>query len=190
MSTSALDAAGTAGAGAGAPAGADVDTAAAAATDAAAGTATATAAAADTATAAAARSAYVAGFATRPGAVGTPPQHYGNPLGEQKALASGSAIVDLHDRAVISVTGPDRLTWLDSLTSQSLAGMLPGDSAETLLLDPTGRIEHAIRVVDDGVSAWLLIDGSEAASLVAWLERMRFMLRVTVALETDRKSVV
>ena len=65
-------------------------------------------------------------FARRPNAVGSPPQHYGNPLGEQRALAAGSAIVDLSDRAVITVTGPDRLTWLDSLTSQSLAGLAAG----------------------------------------------------------------
>jgi folate-binding protein YgfZ len=116
----------------------------------------------------------------RPGAVGSPPQHYGNPLGEQRLLAGGEAIVDLSDRAVIAVTGADRLTWLDSLTSQALTGLLPGDSAETLLLDPTGHLEHALRVVDDGVTAWLLVDGEQAAPLTAWLERMRFMLRVDV----------
>ena len=120
-------------------------------------------------------------FADRPGAVGEPPEHYGNPLGEQKALASGEAIVDLSDRAVITITGPDRLTWLDSLTSQSLSRLAPGDSAETLLLDPSGRLEHAIRVVDDAETAWLLVDASEGPTLAAWLDRMRFMLRVEVA---------
>lgn len=120
-------------------------------------------------------------FAARPGAVGDPPQHYGNPLGEQRALASGAAVVDLSDRAVLTITGPDRLTWLDSLTSQSVARLAPGDSAETLLLDPSGRIEHAIRLVDDGVTAWLLVDASEGPTLAAWLDRMRFMLRVEVA---------
>ncbi len=114
-------------------------------------------------------------------AVGTPPQHYGNPLGEQRALAAGEAIVDLSDRAVITVTGPDRLTWLDSLTSQALTGLQPGDSAETLLLDPTGHLEHAMRVIDDGITTWLLVDAPEAASLTAWLDRMRFTLRVEVA---------
>jgi folate-binding protein YgfZ len=120
-------------------------------------------------------------FTSRPGAVGDPPLHYGNPLGEQKALAAGDAIVDLSDRAVITVTGPDRLTWLDSLTSQALTGLQPGESAETLLLDPTGHLEHALRVVDDGSTTWLLVDGPEGAPLAAWLDRMRFMLRVEVA---------
>jgi len=125
-----------------------------------------------------------------PGAVGSPPQHYGNPLGEQRLLAGGKAIVDLSDRAVITVTGPDRLSWLDSLTSQELKGMLPGDSAETLLLDPTGHLEHAIRVIDDGVTTWLLVDGEQGAPLLAWLERMRFMLRVEMVDRTPDFATV
>ena len=120
-------------------------------------------------------------FSARPGAVGDPPQHYGNPLGEQRALANGEAIVDLSDRAVITITGPDRLTWLNSLTSQSVARLVPGESAETLLLDPSGRVEQAIRLVDDGETAWLLVDAAEGPTLTAWLDRMRFMLRVEVA---------
>jgi len=102
-------------------------------------------------------------------------------LGEQKALAAGRAIVDLSDRAVLTVSGVDRLTWLDSLTSQSVAGLVPGESAETLLLDPTGRLQYAIRLVEDGDTTWLLVDAAEAPPLLAWLDRMRFMLRVEVA---------
>lgn len=120
-------------------------------------------------------------FISRPGAVGDPPQHYGDPLGEQHRLASGEAIVDLSDREVLAVTGPDRLTWLDSLTSQRLSSLAPGESAETLLLDPSGRVEHAIRVVDDAETAWLLVDPGAGAPLAAFLDRMRFLLRVEVA---------
>jgi folate-binding protein YgfZ len=116
-----------------------------------------------------------------PGAVGDPPEHYGNPLGEQRALAAGEAVVYLGHRGVVTVTGPDRLTWLDSLTSQALAGLQPGSSTETLQLDPTGRVEYAIRIVDDGSTAWLLVDAAEAAGLFTWLSRMRFMLRVEIA---------
>ncbi len=107
--------------------------------------------------------------------------HYGNPMTEQRELAAGTAIVDLSHRGVVTVTGPDRLTWLDSVSSQSLAGLAPGESAETLLLGQTGRIEHDIRVIDDGVSAWLLVEGGETDALVQWLNSMRFMLRVEVA---------
>ena len=119
-------------------------------------------------------------FESLPGAVGSPPQHYGNPLAEQRALAAGEAVVSLADRGVITVSGPDRLRWLDSLTSQSLTGLRPGESAETLQLDPTGRVEFAIRLVDDGETAWLLVDGDETAGLLAWLLTMRFMLQVEI----------
>jgi folate-binding protein YgfZ len=113
--------------------------------------------------------------------VGSPPEHYGNPLGEQRLLAAGAAVVELADRGVITVTGPDRLTWLDSLTSQALTGLRPGDSAETLLLDPHGHLQHAMRVIDDGETTWLLVDAAQTTALAAWLDRMRFMLRVEVA---------
>jgi tRNA-modifying protein YgfZ len=134
---------------------------------------------------------FVSPFLALVGAVGSPvAEHYGNPLGEQKALASGRAIVDLSHRGVITVSGIDRLTWLDSLTSQSLARLAPGDSAETLLLDPTGRIEYAARVLDDGETTWLLLERDEAAGFAAWLNRMRFMLRVEVLDRSDEFATI
>ena len=63
----------------------------------------------------------------RAGAIGSPPLHYGNPVGEQRALAAGDAIVELTDRDVLAVTGEDRLSWLDSLTSQRLTGLTTGE---------------------------------------------------------------
>jgi tRNA-modifying protein YgfZ len=113
--------------------------------------------------------------------------HYGNPIVEQRKLERGDAIVDLSDRGVVTVTGPDRLSWLHSMASQALARLAPGAGTETLLLDASGRIEHAAHVIDDGETTWLVVEGDEAASLTAWLDRMRFMLRVEVA---DRSADV
>lgn len=121
---------------------------------------------------------------TLPGAVAGPAgtaDHYGEPVAEQRMLEQGRAIVDLSDRGVVTVTGPDRLTWIDSLTSQAVATLEAGGSAETLLLDPQGRLEHSIRLIDDGVTTWMLVDAAQAAPLAAWFDRMRFMMRVEVA---------
>lgn len=124
-------------------------------------------------------------FSSRPGFVAHSAtgvaSHYGNPLVEQRALVAGTAVVELGHRGVVTVTGPDRLSWLDSVTSQALKRLAPGESAETLLLDPSGRVEHAAGVLDDGQTTWLLVDGSETESLASWLDSMRFMLRVEVA---------
>jgi folate-binding protein YgfZ len=118
------------------------------------------------------------------------PAHYGSPLAEQRSLEARRAVVDLSDRAVLAVVGEDRLRWLDSLTSQSVAHLAPGESAETLLLDPNGHIEHAIRLVDDGHTTWLLVDHSQAGVLGAWLDRMRFTLHVEVSDRSDEYATV
>jgi folate-binding protein YgfZ len=115
--------------------------------------------------------------------------HLGNPLAEQRALAVGSAVVPLEDRAVIAVPGEDRLSWLDSLTSQAVAELAPGVSTELLVLDPQGRVEHAAAVLDDGETTWLIVDAPGAEPLLAWLRRMRFRLRVDPRDASDEVAV-
>ncbi|MBF4607852.1 YgfZ/GcvT domain-containing protein [Curtobacterium sp. VKM Ac-1393] len=126
-------------------------------------------------------------FGARDGFVASasgPAAHFGNPIGEQRLLERGSAVVDL-GLGVVTVSGPDRLSWLNSITSQQLSGLPTGVSTETLVLDQSGRVEHAARVVDDGATVWLLAERADAAPLAAWLDSMRFMLRVEV---TDRSA--
>jgi len=119
-------------------------------------------------------------FARVPGAVvdGRMLLHVGSPPREQRDLAAGRAVAPAASRTVITVDGPDRLTWLDSITSQAVAGLHPGESSELLVLDPHGHVEHSAGVVDDGARTWLLVDTARAAGLLAWLTRMRFRLRV------------
>lgn len=119
-------------------------------------------------------------FASVPGAVldDDGPLHFGSPHREQRELVAGRAVAVLGDRTVLSISGADRLTWLDSITSQAVAALAPGESSELLVLDPQGRVEHAASVVDDGTVTWLIVDRDRAAALLAWLTRMRFRLRV------------
>jgi tRNA-modifying protein YgfZ len=107
--------------------------------------------------------------------------HYGDPMREQRGLDTTAGLVDRSDRGVLTITGPDRLSWLHSLTTQQLERLAPGDSAQALILSPTGHIEHHLTLTDDGTSVWLHVEPGTAAGLVAFLESMRFMLRVEVA---------
>lgn len=131
-------------------------------------------------------------FASLPGAVADEAglRHLGSPLAEQRRLAAGEAVVPLGDRAVIAVAGEDRLTWLDSLSSQALARLEPGVSTELLVLDPQGHVEHAASVVDDGQATWLIADRDDAAGLLDWLRRMRFRLRVDPHAADDEYAVI
>jgi len=114
--------------------------------------------------------------------------HYGNPVAEARALGRGAAVVDLSHTGVVRVAGPDRLSWLNSITSQLLLDLPPHTSTETLVLNPQGRVEHAAGVVDDGEATWLLTE--TAPALAAWLERMKFMMRVEITDETSRLAVI
>jgi folate-binding protein YgfZ len=89
--------------------------------------------------------------------------------------------VDRSNRGVVRITGPDRLSWLHSLTTQALDGLAPGASAQALVLSPNGHVEHHLTLTDDGTATWLHVEPGTAAALVEFLESMRFMLRVEVA---------
>jgi hypothetical protein len=106
--------------------------------------------------------------------------HYGDPLREQRLLVEGLAAVDLSHRGVVTITGPDRLSWLHSITTQMLTGLPAHTSAETLVLSPKGHIEHDLHLVDDGQTMWATVEPDTASALVTWLDSMRFMLRVDV----------
>jgi tRNA-modifying protein YgfZ len=107
--------------------------------------------------------------------------HYGDPLREQRLLVEGLAAVDLSNRGVLTITGPDRLSWLHSITTQMLLGLASHTSVETLVLSPKGHIEHDLHLVDDGRTTWVTVEPGTAPALASWLDSMRFMLRVEVA---------
>jgi hypothetical protein len=116
--------------------------------------------------------------------------HYGNPYAEQRALATGTGMVDRSHRGVVRITGPDRLSWLHSLSTQDLEHLEPGQSAETLILSPQGHIEHHLTLTDDGDALWAHVEPGTAGALLAFLESMRFMLRVEPADVTGDYAVL
>lgn len=116
--------------------------------------------------------------------------HYGDPTREQLDLEGGAAVVDLSNRGVVTVSGPDRLSWLDTLTTQRLKDLTPGQSREALILSPHGHVENALHLFDDGETTWITVEPEAAAALIAHLERMRFLLRVEIADRTDSFAVV
>lgn len=109
-----------------------------------------------------------------------PKAHFGNPLIEQRSLYKGEAICVLEPHGVIEVTGVDRLSWLHSLLSQDIKNLSAGQSAEALLLDPNGHIEQLIFLIEDGSSCFLIVESSKTLSLLEWLNKMVFRMKVEV----------
>jgi hypothetical protein len=115
--------------------------------------------------------------------------HYGSFNTEQRTLVAGDGFVDLSHRDVVRISGPDRLTWLHSLTTQHLTELQPGVATGVLILSPQGHVEHAFFGTDDGEAFTAHTEPGRAASLVEFLERMKFLTRVEVADLTDELAV-
>ena len=116
--------------------------------------------------------------------------HYGDPLREQRTAATQVALVDRGNRGVLTVTGPDRLSWLHSLTTQHLTGLEPLTGTELLVLSPHGQVEHHAIVLDDGETTWLDVEPGTATALREFLDKMRFLMRVEVSDVTDAWAVL
>jgi tRNA-modifying protein YgfZ len=80
----------------------------------------------------------------------------------------------------VRISGVDRLTWLNDLTTQRLNTLSPRVGSDALILSPQGHVEHYLQLVDDGEAVWVHVEPESAPALVDFLTSMRFMLRVEV----------
>lgn len=116
--------------------------------------------------------------------------HFGEPVKEQRAIEAGTAWADLSHLSVIAVNGEDRLKWLHDLTTQFLTDLEAGIWKPAMILDPQGHIEYQFNLVDDGTTTFLVLDASYAETLVAYLTKMKFMLKVDVRDATSEFAVL
>ena len=116
--------------------------------------------------------------------------HFGQPSNEQKLLISGQAWVNLSHRSVITVAGADRLRWLHDITTQDLENTPPNIWKPVLILDALGHIKFQFDFVDDGQISWLVVDSPYKDELIAFLNKMKFMLRVEIKDVSDEFSCI
>ncbi len=86
------------------------------------------------------------------------------------------------DRDLVTVTGPDAFSFLQSLVSQNVEGLDDGAVVSSLLLTPKGKVQFAFRVVRVGDDAWLDVDAGYGEGLANAL--LRYKLRVKIEIST------
>ncbi len=116
--------------------------------------------------------------------------HFGEPVKEQRAIEAGKAWADLSHLSVVAVSGDDRLKWLHDLTTQFLTNLEVGIWKDAMILDPQGHVEYQFNLVDDGSTTFLTLDPGYAETLVAYLTKMKFMLKVDVRDATSEFAVL
>lgn len=110
--------------------------------------------------------------------------HYGDPLGEQRTALTGAVLIDRSTRPVITLSGPERLSWLHTISSQHVADLRDGETRENLSLDGQGRVEdHWVQTDLDGI-LYLDTEPWRGPVLKDFLAKMVFWAKVEVA-ESD-----
>jgi folate-binding protein YgfZ len=91
-----------------------------------------------------------------------------------QALTSGAGVVRRHDRAVLRVTGPDRLIWLQGLLTNDVVSLPVGGVCDAAYLTPQGRMITEMRVFNLAERTLLDVPASLSASLQSRLESLLF----------------
>ncbi len=99
-----------------------------------------------------------------------------------RALEEGMA-ARLSPRDVLSVSGPEAASYLQGQCSQDLAALAPGDTTETLVLSPQGKVDAYLRVTRTADDTFVL-DGDAGCGTDARARLERFRLRTKVDITT------
>jgi len=91
-----------------------------------------------------------------------------------------SMIARLPDRAVVEVTGEDRVSFLQGLVSNDVTEALPGQAVWAALLTPQGKWLADFFILADGTRLLLDCEASQSAMLVQRLTRFRLRAKVAV----------
>lgn len=100
--------------------------------------------------------------------------HHGDPFGEQHAAERAAIVVDRSHRAVITLAGADRRSWLHSLSTQHVADLGEGSCTENLSLDGQGRVEDHWHQTEIGGMSYLDTEPWRGPALLSYLEKMVF----------------
>jgi len=107
------------------------------------------------------------------------PETYGDVTAEYLAIRNGAGLVAAsHD--LVSVRGPDAVSFLQSIISQDLDTLAEGGVGRSLLLGPEGKIRAVLWVMKGQDEVILVADGGRGESLAAELGRYRFRVDAAI----------
>lgn len=74
------------------------------------------------------------------------PVHYGDPAAEHRSVRQGVGVADLSHRGKLRVTGDDRVKWLQSVISNDILPLAPGQGLYSSFLNHKGKMLTYFRV--------------------------------------------
>jgi len=108
---------------------------------------------------------------------------WGDAGAEFRALVSASGVYDFSSRAKISLTGSDRVRWLNGMVTNNIRDLAPGQGVYAFLLNPQGHILGDLYAYNRGESLIVDTDQSQLEKVLAVFDKYIIMDDVEVASE-------
>jgi folate-binding protein YgfZ len=105
---------------------------------------------------------------------------FGDPQAEFAALRTGCAVYDLGFRAKISLTGNDRVRWLNGMVTNNVRDLAESRGVYAFLLNPQGRILGDMVAYNCGESLMVDTDRSQVEKILATFDHYIIMDDVEV----------
>ena len=105
---------------------------------------------------------------------------FGDPQAEFEALRSGCGVYDLGFRAKISLTGGDRVRWLNGMVTNNIRDLAADHGVYAFLLNPQGRILGDLYAYNRGESITVDTDRAQAEKILATFDHYIIMDDVEV----------
>ncbi len=106
--------------------------------------------------------------------------HFGDPRAEFAALRGGCGVYDLGYRAKISLTGADRVRWLNGMVTNNIRDLAEGRGVYAFLLNPQGHILGDLYAYNGGESITIDTDRSQMEKILATFDHYIIMDDVEV----------
>jgi folate-binding protein YgfZ len=113
-----------------------------------------------------------------------------DPQAEFAALINGCGIYDLGFRARISLTGSDRVRWLNGMVTNNIRDLALGHGVYAFLLNPQGRILGDMFVYNQGEALIVETDRSQVEKIIATFDHYIIMDDVEVTNISDQQTAI
>jgi folate-binding protein YgfZ len=110
---------------------------------------------------------------------------FGDPQREWAELRAGCGVYDLGFRAKISLTGADRVRWLNGMVTNNIRDLAVGHGVYAFLLDPQGHILGDLYTYNSDDSIAIDTDRSQLEKILATFDHYIIMDDVEVKNQSD-----
>jgi folate-binding protein YgfZ len=115
---------------------------------------------------------------------------FGDPRLEFAALAEGCGIYDLGFRARLSLSGGDRVRWMNGMVTNNIRDLAAGHGVYAFLLNPQGRILGDVVVYNLGETLIVETDRSQVEKIIATFEHYIIMDDVEVTNTSEQQTAL